>query len=283
MRARLPDHQGSAEVDGVGIGYEVFGSGPRTLLMAPSWAISNSRLWKAQVPWLAQRFRVITFDARGTGRSDRPQDPALYGHDVRDAIAVLDATGTERALLVGLSLGASTALFTAALHGDRAAGVMAISSTVPLLVSYPWREQPFEGDRGDEGWERFSRASWRRDYAGFVEFFYREIFQEPHSEKQVEDGVGWGLDSGRDVLEHTMDAPPRSTRREEVERLVAGVRCPVRVVHGDLDRITPIACGRRVAELTGGELIELEGSGHVPARGGPGRDKGLIPEVAPPP
>src|SRR6478672_6171765 len=163
MRAREPDHQGRADVDGVGIGYEVFGSGPRTILLAPAWAISNSRVWKAQVPWLARRFRVITFDARGTRRSDRPEDPALYGRDAHDALAVLDATDTDRALLVGLSLGAATALACASLH----------------------------------------------------------------PEKQVDDGMEWGLDSGREVLERTVDAPPGHRTRDQVEALVAGVRCPV--------------------------------------------------------
>src|SRR6476659_1911707 len=127
MRALEPRIQGRVDVDGVGIGYEVFGDGPRTILFAPSWAISNSRLWKAQVPWLAQRYRVITFDTRGTRRSDRPDDAALYGRDMYDALAVLDATETERALLVGLSLGAATSLFAAARHPERVAGVVAIS------------------------------------------------------------------------------------------------------------------------------------------------------------
>jgi pimeloyl-ACP methyl ester carboxylesterase/predicted glycosyltransferase len=281
MRAREPDQQGKVDVDGVGIGYEVFGSGPRTILFAPSWAISESRMWKAQVPWLAQRYRVITFDARGTGRSDRPDDPALYGRDVRDAVAVLDATETERALLVGLSLGAATALFTATLHPERAAGVAAIGATIPLLVRpHPWRVPRFEEDRGDDGWARFNRASWRRDYAGFVEFFYREIFQEPHSEKQIEDGVGWGLDAGREVLEHTVDAPPGYTSREQAEQLVAGVRCPVLAIHGDRDRITPLACGQRVAELTGGELVVLEGCGHVPAARDPVKVNALLDAFA---
>jgi pimeloyl-ACP methyl ester carboxylesterase/predicted glycosyltransferase len=277
MRALEPDHQGRADAGGVAIGYEVFGSGPRTIVFAPAWAISNSRMWKAQVPWFAQRYRVITFDARGTRRSERPGDPALYGHDVRDAIAVLDATDTERALFVGLSLGAATALFTAALHPGRVAGVMAIDSTVPLLVPpHPWRGQPFEEDAGDEGWARSTRPSWRRDWPGFVEFFYREIFQEPHSEKQVEDGVGWGLDAGHEVLEHTVDAPPRYTTREEVERLVARVRCPVLAIHGDRDRISPPACGRRVAELTGGDFVLLEGSGHAPPARDPVRVNALL-------
>ena len=282
MRAREPEIQDAVDVRGVSIGYEVFGSGPRTILFTPSWAIVNSRLWKAQVPYLARHFRVITFDARGTGRSDRPEDPALYGRDVRDSLAVLDATGTERALVVGLSLGAATALFTAALKPERVAGVIAIGSAVPeLSPEHPWCEQDFDEDPGtDEGWARFTRGSWQRDFPGFVEFFFREIFQEPHSEKQVEDGVGWGLDAGRAVLECTMDSPPGYETREQAEAFVAGVRCPVLAIHGDLDRITPLERGRRIAELTGGELVVLEGSGHVPTARDPVRINVLIHDFA---
>jgi pimeloyl-ACP methyl ester carboxylesterase/predicted glycosyltransferase len=281
MRALEPRMQGRVDVDGVGIGYEVFGDGERTILFAPAWAISNSRLWKAVVPWFARRYRVITFDARGTRRSDRPEDPALYGDDVRDAVAVLDATETERALLVGLSLGAATALFCASLHPERVAGVVAVSPTVPLLVPpRPWRAQPFDEDRGDEGWNRYSRRSWRRDWPGFVEWFYRQIFVEPHSEKQVDDGMEWGLDAGHRVLEHTVDAPPRHTTREQAEALVAAVRCPVLTIHGDLDNISSDACGRRVAELTGGEWVVLEGCGHVPAARDPVKVNVLIDEFA---
>ena len=265
MRALEPEVQSSVEVDGVEIGYEVFGSGPGTILLTPAWAIVSSRYWKAQVPYLARRFRVITFDARGSGRSGRPEDPALYGRDVRDALAVLDATGTERALLAGLSLGAATALYTAALHPDRVAGVIALAPTVPALTpDHPWwDEHPFDEDSGrDEGWARFTRASWRRDFPGFAEFWFREMFPEPHSEKQIEDCVGWGLDAGRSVLEHTKDSPAAEMTRELAEKLLSRVRCPVLAIHGDRDRITPLERGRRVAELTGGELVVLEGSGH---------------------
>ena len=282
MRALEPQLQGRVEVDGVGVGYEVFGSGPGTILFTPAWAIVNSRIWKAQVPYLARGFRVITFDARGTGRSDRPADPALYRRDVRDTLAVLDATGTERALVVGLSVGAATALFTAAVRPERVAGVVAIGANVPHLTpGYPWEEQPFDEDRGvDEGWARFTRGSWQRDFPGFVEFFLREIFQEPHSEKQVEDGVGWGLDAGRAVLECTVDAPEGYSSREEVEALLSRVRCPVLAIHGDLDRISPLDRGERIAELTGGELVVLAGSGHAPTARDPVRLNVLISDFA---
>ena len=61
---------------GVRVAYEVFGQGDQTLLLLPPWAIVHSRFWKLQVPYLARHFRVVTFDARGNGRSDRPATAA---------------------------------------------------------------------------------------------------------------------------------------------------------------------------------------------------------------
>ena len=62
MRARYPDTEGYIERDGVRIFYEVFGEGEPTVLLLPTWSIIHSRFWKAQVPYLARHFRVITFD-----------------------------------------------------------------------------------------------------------------------------------------------------------------------------------------------------------------------------
>jgi pimeloyl-ACP methyl ester carboxylesterase/predicted glycosyltransferase len=277
MRALEPHTRGKVD----GIAYEVFGEGPRTIVFAPAWAIVCSRFWKAQVPWFAQRYRVITWDAPGSGRSDRPTDLGSYNRDVRDGLAVLRATETEGALMVGLSLGAPTSLFTAALKPHRVAGVVAIGPTVPGLVDdHPWRQTDFEDDLGDDGWQRFSRASWYRDYPGFVEHFAREMLPEPHSEKQIEDCIGWGLDAGLGVLERTMDAPIGYETREQVEGYVAAVQCPVLVIHGDDDRITPPACGERVAELTGGELVVLEGAGHCPNARDPVKVNALIDAFA---
>ncbi len=72
MRARTPDQEGYVERDGVKIAYEVFGSGETTILLMPAWSIIHSRLWKMQVPYLARHYRVVTFDGRGNGKSDRP-------------------------------------------------------------------------------------------------------------------------------------------------------------------------------------------------------------------
>ncbi len=84
-------------------------AGP-TILLLTSWAIVHSRQWKAQVPYLARHHRVITVAGRGNGRADRPRDPAAYldREYVADAIAVLDATGTDRAVIVGCRWAAGT-------------------------------------------------------------------------------------------------------------------------------------------------------------------------------
>ena len=76
MKARQPDHTGYAVNDGVRLYYEVHGSGDTTMLLLPTWSIVDKRVWKMQIPYLSRHFRVVTYDPRGNGRSDRPQDPS---------------------------------------------------------------------------------------------------------------------------------------------------------------------------------------------------------------
>jgi pimeloyl-ACP methyl ester carboxylesterase len=71
-RARYPDRSGYVERDDVRVFYEVYGAGDRTVLLLPTWSIVHSRFWKAQIPYLARHLRVVTFDGRGNGHSDRP-------------------------------------------------------------------------------------------------------------------------------------------------------------------------------------------------------------------
>ena len=56
--------------------YEVYGSGEPTVLLLPTWSIIHSRHWKMQIPYLARHCRVVTFDGRGNGRSDRREAAA---------------------------------------------------------------------------------------------------------------------------------------------------------------------------------------------------------------
>jgi len=140
MRARVPDESGYVVNSGVRIHYEVHGTGQPTILLLPTWAIVDSRHWKMQVPFLARDYRVITFDPRGNGRSDRPRNPAAYADAVfaRDAAAVLDATGTGRAVLAAFCSGFPWALLFAAAHPQRVTGIVAIAPTLPIPPANPW-------------------------------------------------------------------------------------------------------------------------------------------------
>ncbi|HUE86987.1 MAG TPA: alpha/beta fold hydrolase, partial [Vicinamibacterales bacterium] len=266
MRAAEPTLSGHVERDGVKVSWEVFGSGEQTLMFLPSWSIVHSRVWKAQVPYFARHHRVVTFDGRGNGGSDRPQDPAAYREQefAADALAVLDATQTDRAVLVSFSLGAVRALHVATDHPARVAGAVFIAPSAPIAPQHSERTvhsftEPIETE---EGWAKFNAHYWKNDYRGFLEFFFSRVFPEPHSTKPIEDCVGWGLQTTPETLIATASAPGMSP--EEVLELCGRVQCPVLVLHGDGDEISPHARGEELARATGGSFVTLEGSGHAP-------------------
>ncbi len=266
-RAREPDARGFAERAGVRVAWERFGEGEPAILFVPTWSIVHSRLWKLQVPDFARRHRVITFDPRGNGLSDRPTEVDAYDEAefARDILDVLDATGTRRAVLVSLSLGAQRSLLVAAEHPERVAGAVFIGPSLRVADPHPQRtEVPFDADVGiDDGWARYNRHSWLRDYPGFLEFFFGECFSEPHSTKPIEDCVGWGLEIGPQTLIPTHLSATIGDRARTLE-LAARVRCPVLVIHGDNDRISPHRVGDALAKATGGRLVTIEAGGHIP-------------------
>jgi pimeloyl-ACP methyl ester carboxylesterase len=265
-RARYPDEEGYVERDGVRISYEVYGEGEPTVLLLPTWSIIHSRHWKMQIPYLARHCRVVTFDGRGNGKSDRPEEVAAYAEEeyAADSLAVMDATGTDRAVIVSLSLGAQRALLLAAEHAERIAGAVFICPSVSLGTPLAARiAYPFEDVlETDEGWAKYNRHYWLRDYRDFLEFFFSQMFTEPHSTKQIEDCVGWGLETAPETLVATRLAI--NMGEEETRALCARVRCPVLVVQGTEDAITGSSRGIALAEETGGSLVLIEGSGHGP-------------------
>ncbi len=268
MRAKYPDAEGFIERDGVKVGYEVFGSGEPAVVFAPTDPIVDSRAWKAQVPYLAREFKIVTIDPRGNGRSDRPQAADAYADPefVADIIAVMDAAGLDRAVLVGMCSSSWWVFLTAALHPGRVLGVVSIASWVPYLTPpLPCRTaHPFDSvPETDEGWAKDTRHHWLRDWRGFAEFFFGELLPEPHSTKQHEDCVGWAMQTSAEVNLRFRDAPLASSCREDSEAVLARVRCPVLAIHGVEDRCQPWQRGERVAALTGGELLLLEGAGHL--------------------
>jgi pimeloyl-ACP methyl ester carboxylesterase/predicted glycosyltransferase len=271
MRARDPDRDGYVEREGVKLYYEVYGSGEPTILLLPTWSIMHSRHWKMQIPYLARHCRVLTFDGRGNGRSDRPTEPEAYrsAEFAADALAVMDATGTERAVLVAMSLGATWALELGALHPERVARIVFIAPALPLGQSAARLADSFTERLGTtEGWAKFNQHYWREHYREFLEFFFSQMFTEAHSTKPIEDTVGWGLETDPETLIATRlgssaEGEPFSDPERAAE-LATRVRCPVLVVHGDQDAIRPLANGAKLAELAGGELVTIGGSGHAP-------------------
>jgi pimeloyl-ACP methyl ester carboxylesterase/predicted glycosyltransferase len=263
-RARYPDSSGYITRDGVRLYYEVYGSGEPTVLLLPTWSIVHSRHWKMQIPYLARHCRVLTFDGRGNGRSDRP--PAGYEESefAADALAVMDATQTDRAVLVSLSVGAQRALIMAAEHPERVAGAVFICPAVPLAsplpdrTRYPWDEVL----PTDEGWAKDNLYYWLQDYRGFLEFFFSQMFTEPHSTKAIEDCIGWGLETTAKTLIATEIGA--GLDEAAARELCARMQCPVLVIQGTEDAITGPGRGIALANATGGDLVLLDGSGHGP-------------------
>jgi pimeloyl-ACP methyl ester carboxylesterase len=285
-RARYPDSEGYVERDGVRVFYEVYGEGERTLMLLPTWSIVHSRVWKAQIPYLARHARVVVFDGRGNGRSDRPEGVAPYLEDefARDTLAVMDATGTERATLVTSSCGALWGTIVAADHPERVDGLVYIGPAVALAPGHQIRGvHPFDEELDtDEGWAKYNSFFWSRDYRGFLEFFFSQCFNEPHSTKQVEDCVRYGLETDAETLANTSRAIG-ACRWEGFRAMCERVRCPVLVIHGEDDLIRPHRQGAALAELTGGVLVTLEEAGHLPMARDPVTVNLLLRDFALPP
>jgi pimeloyl-ACP methyl ester carboxylesterase/predicted glycosyltransferase len=271
MRAREADHEGYAEHEGVKIFYEVFGEGEVTLLLVPPWSVVQSRLWKGQIPHLARHYRIVSYDLPGSGRSDRPTDAASFEPRGRLAwaTAVLDASETGQVVVVTLSSGIGEALLLAALTPERVEGIVIAGSSMALCEPLPeWRRNWSGVVEGSEGWQKVNRRHMRSDYADFARFFVGQIFPEPHSTKQIEDGVGWALESEPESVIAANDGlgagDPIEDRAELIDPLLAAVRCPTLVMHGTDDSIGLPVWGEALAERLGAELVLFEGSGHGP-------------------
>lgn len=274
------DVDGFVRRDGVGIYYQVYGSGPATILVLPPWSVLDSAHGRFQLIDLSRHYRVVTFDPRGNGRSDRPVGAAAYaGHEfVLDAVAVLDATGTDRAVVVACSLATHWLLQLAADHPHRVLGAIASGTNLPLAPGHDRPEAgPFlEPYRSTEGWAKFNADYWRTDYEGFLRFFFSQVWTEPHSEALIDSCVANGLQTSPETLIDTIGTNPMS--QDEALALIRRTRCPWLVVHGTGDELQPHARAVRLAEETGGSLVMLAAAGHCSGNRDPVRFNLLIRE-----
>lgn len=272
VRARLPDTDGFVERDGVRVFFEAYGDGEPTFLLLPTWSVLHSAHGRLQIADLARDNRVVTFDGRGNGRSDRPRGRDAYRSEqfVADAVAVLDATQTERAIVVACSTATLWLMRLAAEHPDRVLGGVASGTNLPLtpphaaLAGVPPFHDRYEST---EGWAKFNAHYWREHYEDWLRFFFSQVWTEPHSDRVIDDAVAWGLDTTPETLIDTVGASP--VTEAEVVELARRIRCPMLVIHGDHDAVTPWQRAARLADETGGRLAIVPDGGHCPGNRDP--------------
>lgn len=115
--------------DGARLSYEVMGAGPPLLLVAGQ--AQDRGLWAGARDDFAARHRVIVFDHRGTGESDKPEQPPYSTRGfAADAVAVLDAVGVARAHVYGVSMGGRIGQWMAIEHAARVGGLV-LGCTTP--------------------------------------------------------------------------------------------------------------------------------------------------------
>ena len=272
-RAVAPHREGFAEQGGVRLFYEIYGDGEKTLLFVPPWAVVHSRVWKAQIAYFARHYRVVVYDPRGNGRSDRPRGEAAYSEleNAKDIGAVLDATATTRAVIVTLSMGGQRALLFAAEHPDRVEAIAFIAPATQLDPAHEeaWRvRQQLLRRTGlpDEVLPHvahFNAEAWSREprhLRAFLRGFFENCF-ERHSTKGIEDGLGWGLETDGETLAATQLA--WKPGGDEGRALCARIQCPTLVIHDPADKITPFAEGVALSKALRGRLEVIEGAGHI--------------------
>ncbi|MBI2169587.1 MAG: adenylate/guanylate cyclase domain-containing protein [Actinobacteria bacterium] len=240
------------------IAYRVEGSGP-DLLVAPGF-ISHLE-WAMDEPVVA-RFserlasfsRVIVFDKRGCGLSDPVSGPPSLEENVQDMRAVLDAVGSERAVIFGVSEGGSTAMLFAATHPVRTAALILYGSYARVLRA---PDYPF-GVGSDE----------------------HQVLIDMTMERWG-DGVGlsaWAPSAGDDprlreswARLQRLAASPAMVRRIfelyrdiDIRPVLPSIRVPTLVLHRRDDRMVPVAMAHYLADhLPDAKLVELEGTDHT--------------------
>ena len=266
----LPAEAGFADVGGVRIAYEVFGQGEETLLLLPPWAIIHSRFWKLQVPYLARHFRVVTFDPRGNGRSDRPERrrrlrPAARRRATRSPCSTRPAP-THCVVVVHCAPrpgGAAArrrprrARPRRVLHVARAADHAAAARAHRLLASTGARPSTRAG-------RRRTATTGRRTTAATSSSSSAAASRSRTRPSRSRTAIDWGLETTPETLAQTIGAPGLD-RDDGSTTCSAASRCPLLVIAGRRGPAVPPDRGAAFADATGAELVELRGRRPLPA------------------
>jgi len=227
--------------------YQATGSGGGDVVLCPQCQpVSYSRMWKYQIPYLSRYFRVVTFDQRGNGRSDRP----ATGYDLetryQDLTSVLDATARPPFALVALSCAGMLAFRYVVEHPERVSHLILIAGQYAESVPQPFDEKV--------------ASVIRSDFDGWRQRLFKRVFQEPHSLKGMEDMFAWAGETTPDVLVESLRAIDGTSVYDVLPRIAT----PTLVLHGTQDKIVPFSHAQKLAQaIPGARLVTFEGGGHA--------------------
>jgi pimeloyl-ACP methyl ester carboxylesterase len=261
MNDALPEVRYTQSGD-VEIAYQVLGSGDIDLVLVMGWLTNLETYWEELnyrrfMQRLAGFTRLILFDKRGMGLSDRTTIGTLEER-MDDARAVMDAVGSERAVLMGISEGAPMSLLFAATHPERTAALIFCGGEVKEIKTddWPWglstlEEYEEEMERilsGERQWGRPTRITYapsREHDPAIIEWFGRMQRSAASPAAAV--------------------AFMRLGSRIDVRHVVPSIRVPTLVLHAPGDPMVPFAQGKWLAEqIPGARFVELHGQDHVP-------------------
>jgi pimeloyl-ACP methyl ester carboxylesterase len=241
------------------IAYQVFGDGPIDLLVAPGFVSHCEVFWgsrevAAAFRRLAESARVIIFDKREQGLSDRVGRPPVVEEMVDDALAVMDAAGSERAAIFGISEGGALAQLLAAGHPDRCTHLMLWSSfaRLPAADDYPEGIDPAELDN----WREILRDQW----GGPVSL---GVFAP--SRKGDQEAERWWAQLLRQGTSPGSAFELMNLYKElDVRAALESIQAPTLVMHRRGDRGVPAPLGRYIADnIAGARYVEFEGADHL--------------------
>lgn len=277
LPARRPDAHGHVVLDDVRYGWERYGDTGPSILLLPSWTIVTTRVWKFQIAQLARRHRVVTFDGAGNGRSDRPLVPSAYrtSRIVDAALAVLDETDTDEAVVLSLSDGARASIELTHRAPERVRGQVFFGPGAPVA---PTDDLPAEPAVPDLPRWIHDTDAMVTDFDDYLHRFFSAVLPEPHSSKALEEAVEWGRGTSPEVLLTDMQSMADDTDRETTRAWCEAVTSPSLVVHGTEDRIVPFTVARNLAAVLDAELEVFEGVGHAPNTREPVRSNLLVEE-----
>lgn len=236
------------------------GSG-RPVVLIHGWPLSGES-WKAQTgPLQEAGYRVITYDRRGFGRSDKPSDGYDYDTLAADLAGLVEDLDLEGAVLVGFSMGGGEVARYVANHGTSRLGGVVFAAAVPpyLLKGDDNPDGPLTEDKARE-MENALKASREKFFDQFTTTFFSANGELKVSEAQRQEALALCLQSDQTAALGCRKAFSTTDFRPDLEK----VDVPTLVLHGDADGTVPFeGSGKRTHEaIAGSELVLLEGAPH---------------------